>query len=146
MMKKLFRILIFSLSMVLISFNMTAAQVDYKISGEVHYSGPNNIIICLYDQNTWPAWKKELPSANFLIRTKADKSGKTKFSFNKIPKNDYVILIFIDSNDNGKLDCDTWGFVQELIDFYKPVKEHSNWNDQKFTLDKDLAGLVFQFR
>ncbi len=145
-MKKSLRILILSLSIVLISFNMTVAQVDYKISGEIQYSGPNNIIICLYDQTTWPTWKKELPPANFLITTKADKSGKTKFTFAKIPKNDYVILVFIDGNNSGKIDCDTWGFVQESIDFYKPSKEHSNWNEQKFTLDKDLAGLVFQFR
>ncbi|MFO7667718.1 MAG: DUF2141 domain-containing protein [Desulfobacterales bacterium] len=79
---------------------------------------------------------------------RADKSGKTNFTFKQAVKGDYVILIFIDANDNGKLDRDAWGFVQEQVEFYNPLKEKdlANWNSQKFTVDKDISDILIQFK
>ncbi len=147
-MKKYFPILIFSFIIVLLSGNVVLSQDKYIVSGALQYSGPKTIFVCLYDQNTWPTFKKELAPDSFKIITKGYKSGKTNFTFKQVPKGDYIIVVFIDTNDNGKLDSDTWGFIQEPNEFYKPLdtNDRPNWNNQKFTVDKDINDILIQFK
>jgi uncharacterized protein (DUF2141 family) len=143
-MKKLY--FVFSLSIALLSVNMAFSQDGYKISGEVQYAGTKNIYVCLHNQETWPNAMKELPPAPYTIITKSNQSGRANFAFSSVPRGDYIIFVFIDDNDNGKLDRDTMGYPTELLRAFKPsLSGHANWNDQKFTVDKDITGLSIQF-
>ena len=145
-MKKYFLMLIFSLATVLLANNILLSQEKYIVSGSVQSSGPNTIILCLYDQNTWPISRKELAPAPFTIISKADEFGKINFTFKQVPKGDYIIKAFVDKNDNKKADVDGWGFPVEPVTHYKPTNELLNWNDQKFTVDKDINDIFIQFK
>jgi uncharacterized protein (DUF2141 family) len=143
-MKKLY--FVFSLSIALLSVNMAFSQDGYKISGEVQYVGAKNIFVCLYNQETWPNYIKELPPVHYTIITKSNQSGKANFAFSGVPKGDYVIVVFIDENDNGIRDRDTMGWPTEPSRIFKPSSTgHANWNDCKFLVDKDITGLSIQF-
>jgi len=73
-------------------------------------------------------------------------SGKALFTFNEVPKGDYVLQSFADQNSNAKMDMDTQGYAIEPRDFYKPRPQglYGNWDEQKFTLDKDVTGIVLK--
>jgi len=76
---------------------------------------------------------------------KANATGKTSFAFKNVLKEDYVVRVFADSNNNGKFDTDGWGFPIETITHYKPHKDSlTNWNEQKFTADKDVTDIVIK--
>jgi uncharacterized protein (DUF2141 family) len=126
---------------------MASSQDVYKISGEVIYSGTNNIYICLYNQETWPSYRKELPPIPYTIITKSNGSGKANFMFSGVPKGDYIIIVFIDENDNGKLDRDPMGWATEPLNSFKPSQSGvANWSDQKFAVDKDITELSIRFK
>lgn len=76
---------------------------------------------------------------------KADTVGKAPFAFRDISKGEYLIIVFDDENNNGKLDRDGWGQVLEPTCSYKVPKIVWDWNDQKFEVDKDTTGLVLRF-
>jgi len=143
-MKKIYFVL--PLLMALSGTSTVFAQDKCTVSGEVVYSGDSNIYICLLNSTTWAPFvgrQKELPPSGFVQIFKANASGKASFAFKDIPKGDYVVRAFADENNNGKFDCDTWGFALERTAAYKPSKDgHANWSEQKFGVDKDIAGIV----
>jgi len=122
------------------------AQDKCTISGEVAYSGDSNIYVCLLNSTTFaPALgrQKELPPPGFVQIVKANASGKASFAFKDVVKGEYVVRVFGDENNNGKFDCDTWGFPLEPVSSYKPsVDVQANWGEQKFAADKDVTGIV----
>jgi uncharacterized protein (DUF2141 family) len=143
-MKKI--VVAFALGMALYGASHAFAQDKCTVSGEVVYSGDSNIYICLLNSTTWAPFvgrQKELPPSGFVQIVKANASGKASFAFKDIPKGDYVVRAFADENNNGKFDCDTWGFALERTAAYKPSKDgHANWSELKFEVDKDIAGIV----
>jgi len=136
----------FALAMALYGANLAFAQDKCTVSGEVVYSGDSKIYVCLLNSTTFARFvgrQKELPPSGFLQIVKANASGKASFAFKDVPKGDYVVRAFADENNNGKFDTDAWGFPLERGAAYKPSKDgHANWSEQKFEVDKDIAGIV----
>jgi uncharacterized protein (DUF2141 family) len=136
----------FALAMVLSAASFAFAQDKCTVSGEVMYQGASNIYVCLLNPKTFaPAVgrEKELPPPEFVQIVKANASGKASFAFKDVPKGEYVVRVFADENNNGKFDADTWGNPLERVSSYKPSKDgHSNWQDQKFEVEKDVTGIV----
>ena len=143
-MKKI--IFAFALAMALSAASLAFAQDKCTVSGEVVYSGDSNLYVCLLNPKTFAAAvgrEKELPPPEFVQIVKANASGKASFAFKDVPKGDYVVRAFADENNNGKFDTDMWGFPLERGAAYKPSKDgHANWSEQKFEVDKDIAGIV----
>jgi uncharacterized protein (DUF2141 family) len=127
------------------------AQDKCTISGEVLYSGESNIYVLLLNSKTFPAAagrKKEMPPPGFVQIVKAGASGKASFAFKNIPKGEYIVRVFADENNNGKFDCDAWGFPLEPMKSYKPSADgiQSNWYEQKFAADKDITDIMVKLR
>ena len=130
------------LAMVCLAF----AGDRYTVSGQVVSSEDVDVYVCLFSQETWPSWKRELPPKPFTQIVKASPSRKTPFAFKEVPKGDYLIMAFADENKNGKFDCDTMGFGLESTSYYKPkIGDHINWYDQKFEVSKDVTGIELTF-
>jgi len=139
----------FALAMALSAASLAPAQEQCTVSGEVVYSGASNIYVCLLNSSTFAAAfsrDKELPPPRFVQIVKANPSGKASYAFKGVPKGEYVVYAFADENSNAKMDTDTQGFAIEPRDFYKPRPQeaYASWNEQKFTVDKDVAGIVLK--
>ena len=127
---------------------LVSAQDKYTVSGEVKYSEESSIYVCLHNQNTFRSFtgpEKKMPPPGFVKIVKADTSGRAPFAFTDVPKGEYLIIVFADENNNGKLDLDAFGFKLEPTCSYKVPKHFWNWNDEKFEVDKDITGLVLRF-
>jgi len=131
-----------------IAFSMVTvyAQDNCTVSGKVVYSGDSNICVYLLNSKAFPTAvgrDKEPPPPEFVQIVKVDASGKASFAFKNVPKGEYVVRVFADKNNNGKLDADTWGYPLEPLNAYKPSKDgHANWHEQKFEADKDVTDIV----
>jgi uncharacterized protein (DUF2141 family) len=109
--------------------------------------------VILHTKETWRSAvgpdKKEVPlESGFKKVIKGDGAGCVPFTFTDVRKGDYLIVAFVDSNNNGKCDLNTWGEPTESISWYKAPKESSplpNWSNQKFEVNKDTTGLVLNF-
>jgi uncharacterized protein (DUF2141 family) len=139
----------FALAMVLSATSFAFAQDKCAVSGEVVYQGASNIYVCLLNSTTFAAVlgpDKELPPPGFVQIVKANASGKASFAFKDVAKGDYVVLAFADENNNAKMDTDSQGFAIEPRDHYKPRPQetYASWNEQKFTVDKDITGIVLK--
>lgn len=136
----------FALATFLSATSLALAQDKCTVSGEVVYSKDSNIYVLLLNSTAFPpavGRQKELPPPGFVQIVKANASGKASFAFKDVPKGEYVVRVFADENNNGKFDCDTWGFPLEPVSSYKPsVDVQANWGEQKFAADKDVTGIV----
>ena len=136
----------FTLAVALFAASIVFAQGKCTVSGEVVYSKDSNIYVLLLNSTTFAAAvgrQKELPPPGFVQIVKANAAGKASFAFKEVPKGEYVVRVFADENNNGKFDCDTWGFPLEPVSSYKPsVDVQANWGEQKFAADKDVTGIV----
>lgn len=121
------------------------AQDKFSVSGEVVYSGTESIYVCLHTQETLENFTKKLPPQAFVQMVKATSSGRATFKLVDIPKGDYVLLVFIDKNNNGKFDCDSLGMPTEPFLMYKNFRLIVNWSGQRFTVDKDVTGIELDF-
>ena len=139
----------FALAMALFTVSFALSQDKCTVSGEVVYSGDSNIYVCLHNSTSWTAVatrQKELPPPGFVQIVKVNASGKASFAFNDVPKGEYVVQSFADENSNAKMDRDSGGTAIEPRDFYKPRPQglYGNWYEQKFTVDKDVTGIVLK--
>ena len=139
----------FALAIALSVASFAFAQDKCTVSGEVVYSGASNIYVCLHNSTSFAAAssrQRELPPPGFVQIVKANESGKASFAFKDVPKGDYVVQAFADENSNAKMDTDTQGYAIEPRDFYKPRPQdaYANWNEQKFTVDKDITGIMLK--
>ena len=128
------------------------AEEKYSISGQVTFSGHENIYISIFTIEGFVNFKKSLPSPPFSQKIKQNpeqiKSGIFSFKFSGIPKGSYCIIGFQDSDNNGKLSCDTWGSIEEPICFYKEPTDIGfgtpNWHNVKFELVRDITGIIMK--
>jgi uncharacterized protein (DUF2141 family) len=138
--------LVFCLGVVVALAVSAFGQDKFTVSGTVEYVGKENIFICLLDQEAFKVFRKELPKAPFVQTKQCNQNGRASFTFDQVPRGDYIIIGFVDQNGNGKLDFDTWGFTTESTRSYKaPPTMAWNWNDQKFTVDKEVSGITLKF-
>jgi uncharacterized protein (DUF2141 family) len=126
------------------------AQDKFSVSGEVVYSGTESIYVCLHTQETFENCLTALPPEKFFQGIKATSSGRATFKLVDIPKGDYVLMVFIDKNNNGKFDCDAWGRPIEPLLMHKKFRPvgvvlHLNWEDQRFKVNKDVTGIEIEF-
>jgi uncharacterized protein (DUF2141 family) len=134
----------------MISSSAYAAD-NYSLSGEVTFSGHEDIYLSIYTIENFPQYKKSLPSEPFVKKIKPNaeqrKAGRVSFTFSGVLKGAYCIIAFQDVDNNGTLTCDNWGKIEEPICFYKEILIHlsfADWNDVKFELDKDISGIVMK--
>jgi len=128
------------------------AEEKCSISGQVTFSGHENIYISIYTIENFPNFKKSLPSSPFFKKItpnpKQIKAGRSSFKFSGIPKGSYCIIAFQDSDNNGKLSCDTWGSIEEPICFYKEPTDIGfgtpNWHNVKFEVVSDITGIIMK--
>jgi len=133
-------------------FAFAYAEEKYSLSGQVTFSGDENIYISIYTIENFPNFKKSLPSPPFSQKITPNpeqiKAGKVSFTFSKVPKGTYCIVAFQDVDNNGKLTCDTWGQVEEPIRLYKEPADPQlcplNWNNARFELVSDITGIIMK--
>ena len=132
---------------ILLSFGapVSNAQDKFSVSGEVVYSGTDSIYVCLHTEETLEKFTKALPPQAFVQVVKATSSGRATFKLVEIPKGDYVLMVFIDKNNNGKFDCDDWGRPIEPFLMHKTYRIFLSWIDQRFEVDKDVSGIELEF-
>jgi uncharacterized protein (DUF2141 family) len=126
------------------------AEEKFTITGQVIFSGQEDIYLGIYTIENFPQYKKTLPPEPFIKKIKPSpeqiKAGRLSFTFSEVPKGKYCIIAFQDVDNNGRLTCNTWGGIEEVMCFYKesPTADFfsaTNWNDVKFELDKDISGI-----
>jgi uncharacterized protein (DUF2141 family) len=101
--------------------------------------------VCLLTQDAYRAFigpEREMPPSGFKKMVKADVYGRASFAFTDVPKKDYLLIVFDNENNNGKLDQDTMGFNLERCCSYNTTEVGWNWHNQKFEVNKDTTGLV----
>jgi uncharacterized protein (DUF2141 family) len=132
---------------ILLSFGapFSNAQDKFSVSGKVVYRGAESIYVCLHTQETLENFTKALPLQAFVQVVKATSSGRATFKLVDIPKGDYVLMAFIDKNNNGKFDCDSWGRPVEPFLMYKTFRWNLDWVAQRFKVDKDVTGIELEF-
>jgi uncharacterized protein (DUF2141 family) len=139
------------LGILFMGFAFADAEEKYALSGQVTFSGHENIYISIYTIENFPNFKKVLPSPPFSQKITPNpeqvKTGKFSFTFSGVPKGTYCIVAFQDVDNNGKLRCTTWGGVEEPICFYKTFSDPlclGTWNDVKFELVRDITGIIMK--
>ncbi|MBW2116212.1 MAG: DUF2141 domain-containing protein [Deltaproteobacteria bacterium] len=124
------------------------AEDKFTISGEVIFSGDEDIYVSLLTYEAYKNYKKERPPAPFTQIFKANperkKTGRTPFKFVGVIKGSYFIISFIDENKNGKMDYDRWWFAEEPEISYKDVM-FPGWYDVKFEVNKDITGIELKY-
>jgi uncharacterized protein (DUF2141 family) len=139
------------LGVLLIASSFAYAEEKCSISGQVTFSGHENIYISIYTIENFPNFKKSLPSPPFFQKITPNpeqiKAGRASFTFSGVPKGSYCIVAFKDLDNNGKLTCDTWGSIQEPICYYKEWSgdwETAIWNNVKFEVVSDITGIIMK--
>ena len=136
------------LGVLLVLSAIAYAEDKFTISGEVIFSGDEDIYVSLLTYEAYKNFKKERPPAPFTQIFKANperkKTGRTPFKFVGVPKGSYCIISFLDENKNGKMDYDRWWFAEEPETTYKDSL-YPTWNDWKFEVDKDITGIELKF-
>jgi uncharacterized protein (DUF2141 family) len=135
----------------LVASSFAYAAEQYSISGEVTFSGHENIYLSIYSMEEFANFKKSFPPEPFFQKIKPNveqiKAGRFSFTFSGIPKGPYCIVAFQDVDNNGKLTCDTWGKIEEPICFYKEIfcdLSFANWDDVKFELVRGITGIIMR--
>jgi uncharacterized protein (DUF2141 family) len=127
------------------------AAGQYSVSGQVTFSGHEDIYLSIYTMEEFANFKKSFPPEPFFQKIKPNdeqiKVGRFSFTFSGIPKGTYCIIAFQDVDNNGELRCTTWGGIEEPICFYKEFSGElwaANWNDVKFELVRDITGIIMK--
>jgi len=137
--------LVVMMAVPLVCFGLVWAEGQYTVSGEVRNCGEANMRVCLLTQDAYRAFvgpEREMPPSGFKKMVKADVYGRASFAFTDVPKGDYLLIVFADENNNGKLDRNTWGDLLEPCCTYNTTEIGWNWHNHKFEVDKDTTGLV----
>ena len=140
------------LGILLMASTFAYAEEKYSISGQVTFSGHENIYISIYTLEEFANFTKSLPSPPFSQKIKPNpeqiKAGRFFFKFSSILKHSYCIIAFQDLDNNGKLTCDTWNQIEEPIRFYKESTDFGvdkpNWHNVKFELVRDITGIIMK--
>ena len=139
------------LGILLMASAFAYAEEKCSISGQVTFSGHENIYISIYTIENFPNLVKSLPSPPFFQKISPNseqiKAGRASFTFSGVPKGSYCIVAFQDLDNNGKLTCDTWNQIQEPICFYKEPTDvvlGAIWNNVKFEVVSDITGIIMK--
>jgi uncharacterized protein (DUF2141 family) len=141
------KIIISTIVVLFVTGSLGFAEETFVVSGDLVYATEADIYISLFNQQTFADWRNALPPGHYTQKMKADSSGKTSFSFTNVPAGEYLIIAFVDVNNNGILDRTTWGFVEEPTLFYMPNPipgAGTNWHDQRFEVVTNVSGIILK--
>ncbi|HPZ89719.1 MAG TPA: DUF2141 domain-containing protein, partial [Flavihumibacter sp.] len=69
--------------------------------------------------------------------------------FDNIPDGTYAVSVFLDENDNGKLDANGFGIPKEDYGFsnnVRPLTRAANFNESKFVVKGKGAPIVIEVK
>lgn len=116
------------------------SQENFTLKGNCEITRAGNLYIFLVDEQTS---KKAMTGVQELI-IKIDSCPKTKlieFSFRDIPKGEYGIRSFLDTNENGKLDFKLFSTKEPWGMSWKNKRKSGipSFDDYYFTVDSDMG-------
>lgn len=128
--------------------NITSSEETFSVSGEISIIDKGDIHAAIYSQEDWANIKDKTPSPPYLqiinLTPEQIKTKKVPFEFQDIKKGTYCIRVYQDVNQNGKLDRKLMGTPAEPLGEYRSPLTWSSWNDMKFDVAKDIAGIEIQ--
>jgi uncharacterized protein (DUF2141 family) len=125
------------LTLIVISSSFTTIASNDKLTIKVTINNPEasgTIYMSLYNKETDFNEKKSLQHKLITITS----NSPVTVSFDDLPKGDYAIVCFQDTNANQKLDFtsfipdEPWGLSNNVMLMGPPT-----WKDAQFRLDKD---------
>ena len=130
-------------------FAFAYAEEKFTISGEVIYSGDDDIHVSLLTYEAFKNYKKERPPAPFTQIFKANperkKTGRTHFKFVGVLRGSYCIISFLDENKNGKMHYIGYLPTERYCFFKDVIHSSPGWINVKFEVDKDITGIEIAF-
>ena len=144
----MFKKAMLSLAALLVLSASAYGEEKFTVSGEVIFSGDEDIHVSLLTYEAFKNYKKERPPAPFTQIFKAnperEKTGRIPFKFVGVPKGSYCIISFLDENKNGKMHY--LGYVPtERECWFKGFIITPGWVNVKFEVDKDITGIELKF-
>jgi hypothetical protein len=119
----------------------------FTVSGDVSFPEAEIILISLYSSERFNNYRnRPLPPPPFSqileLSPEQRKAGRASFAFTQIPRGTYGILAFRDKNVRWMLEQD--GF-KKPVSCYRVNAFSANWEDIKFTVNRNIAGIEIQF-
>ena len=128
--------------------NITSSEETFSVSGEISIIDKGDIHAAIYSQEDWSNSKDKIPSPPYFqiinLTPEQIKTEKVPFEFQDIKKGTYCIRVYQDVNQNGKLDKELMGTPAEPLGEYRSIETWGSWNDMKFDVAKDIAGIEIQ--
>jgi len=126
-------------------FAFAYAEEKFTVSGVVYFEHDSNIYMNLVTRESFPNRLELLPTpCGMYIKLKPEqkKAKQVSFKFDGIPKGNYMLYAFQDLNKNEKLDRDAnSGWPVEPWGTYKKIEFATQWNRDKFLVDKNITGI-----
>ena len=128
--------------------NIVSSEETFSVSGEISIIDKGDIHVAICSQEDWSNIKDKTPSPPYFqiinLTPEQIKTKKVPFEFQDIKKGTYLIRVYQDVNQNGKLDRKFMGTAVEPLGLYRETEIWSSWNDLKFEVDKDIADIEIQ--
>ena len=135
------KIILFSGCLVLLlSSTVPARAAGFTISGQIHFKKPGIIHVKVVTRKQYA----DNTRSPFRLKIPVDAAAKTKtvpFAFRDVPAGTYGIMVFEDTDGNGKLDMGMFG-PREPWGLYRPVRpmfHKPRFDDFSFSLKKDIT-------
>ena len=128
--------------------NISSSEETFSVSGEISIIDKGDIHVGIYSLEDWSNRKDKTPSPPYFqiisLTPEQIKTEKVPFGFQDIKKGTYCIRVYQDVNQNGKLDKKFMGTPAEPLGEYRSPVTWASWNDMKFDVAKDIAGIEIQ--
>ena len=128
--------------------SITSSEETFSVSGEISIVDKGKIHVGIYTQEDWSNVRDKTPSPPYFqiinLTPEQMKTEKVPFEFQDIKKGTYLIRVYQDVNQNGKIDRKFMGTPTEPLGFYRSPETWVSWNDTKFEVDKDIADIEIQ--
>ena len=128
--------------------NIASSEETFSVSGEISIIDKGDIHVGIYTQEDWSNFQDKTPSPPYFqiinLTPEQIKTEKVPFEFQDIKKGTYCICVYQDVNQNGKIDRKFMGTLDEPHGYYRSPETWGSWNDMKFDVAKDIAGIEIQ--
>lgn len=139
-----------TVSIVLVFLGLAYGEETYTITGEVSFQYDGDIYVCICNLEEWteilrPRHEFSDSKCNFIaMNNELQKAGATPFKLEGITKGTYVIVGYQDNNKNGMVDYENYILNEPWQTYKESSTNQPMWNQIKFDLEKDLAGIKIQ--
>ena len=123
-------------------------EEKYSVSGIITFSEGEVVFVSLYTQDRFNDLKnRPLPPEPYtqviVLSPEERKAGRAKFLFKDIPRGTYGVVAFRESKKHLKKDRSQ--YFKDPVSAYKMTSFSGSWNDIKFEVNRDVAGLQIRF-